>query len=322
MALLEWVSHQRENAKDGGLSETTFKSLYDIYLAGLLTVSSRFELGTNVYSRDWDLLVVLDACRVDALREVADEYEFLGSVESIWSVGSSSDEWMAQTFIEPYDAEVQETSYVTYNNYTKKVLHQAKRPPLTKPVPGYPNWRTVSAEDFGHLDEVWRYAWDDDVNHVRPSPVTERAIHAARNRDLNRQIVHYGQPHAPYLGERSDEATGTLWPEIMNGEIEKETVWEHYIDNLRLVLDEVAVLLENVDAPKTIITADHGEAFGEFGLFKHPPGVPHPVIRKVPWAATEATDEGEYEVELTDPQGEQVSDEELEDRLELLGYRV
>jgi len=40
-------------------------------------------VGTNIYERDWDALVVLDACRVDILREVADEYEFIDEVDSV-----------------------------------------------------------------------------------------------------------------------------------------------------------------------------------------------------------------------------------------------
>lgn len=38
-------------------------------------VSSRFPFGTNVYEKDWDVLVLLDTCRVDALAEVSGEYD-------------------------------------------------------------------------------------------------------------------------------------------------------------------------------------------------------------------------------------------------------
>jgi len=44
-------------------------------------------IGTNVFDREWDVLIVLDTARVDALRVVADEYDFIGQVDSIWSVG-------------------------------------------------------------------------------------------------------------------------------------------------------------------------------------------------------------------------------------------
>jgi hypothetical protein len=139
---------------------------------------------------------------------------------------------------------------------------------------------------------------------------------------MNRQIVHYGQPHQPFLCETSGEDVGTLWTEIMNGEIDIDIIWEYYLDNLRLVLDEISILIENVNAPKTVITADHGEAFGELGFYKHPAGTPHPAVRKVPWVETTAQDQGNYEIELTNPKHEPVSNEEMEQRLESLGYKL
>lgn len=71
------------------------KSLREIALAGLFGLSSRTSFGTNVFERDWDLLVVLDTCRVDTLRHVSDEYDFLDDVGAMWSVGSSIREWVA-----------------------------------------------------------------------------------------------------------------------------------------------------------------------------------------------------------------------------------
>jgi hypothetical protein len=46
---------------------------------GAVAVSSRQRIGTNVFNEDWDLLVVLDTCRVDSLKSVSEEYSFLDS---------------------------------------------------------------------------------------------------------------------------------------------------------------------------------------------------------------------------------------------------
>jgi hypothetical protein len=56
----------------------------------------------------------------------------------------------------------------------------------------------------------------------------------------------------------------------------------------------VALLLENVDAERVVITADHGEGFGEYGVYEHPVGCPAPTIKRVPWATTTAADTGSY----------------------------
>jgi len=58
------------------------RSLY-LLNRGFWRFGQRMPVGTNIYERDWDALVVLDACRVDILREVADEYEFIDEVDSV-----------------------------------------------------------------------------------------------------------------------------------------------------------------------------------------------------------------------------------------------
>lgn len=63
----------------------------------MLRASSRRPLGTNVFERDWGLLVVLDTCRYDALAAVADDYDFLDDVSAVTSVGGSTREWRANT---------------------------------------------------------------------------------------------------------------------------------------------------------------------------------------------------------------------------------
>lgn len=52
----------------------------------------------------------------------------------------------------------------------------------------------------------------------------------------------------------------------------------------------IALPVENFDAEKVVITADHGELFGECGGYGHPAGFPHPNPRKVHWVTTGAED--------------------------------
>jgi len=53
---------------------------------------------THVFDRDWDVLVVLDACRVDLLRSVAGEYDFVTGDQTIYSVAPTSKLWLNRTF--------------------------------------------------------------------------------------------------------------------------------------------------------------------------------------------------------------------------------
>ena len=304
MGLSEWIQRSYTRINEDGRAGAT-DSLDELYSGLWRYFGWHVPRGTNIYEREWDTLVILDACRVDLLREVATEYPFLGPVDSFESVGSMSEEWMEKTFTEEYTGEMQQTAYVTSNVFSEQVL---------------------SANQFLELDEVWQYAWDDTLGIVPPRPVTDRAISVARNRQPDRLIVHYMQPHHPFI---SEDAHGQFAPDpfgrenertvidaLRRGEISREAFWDAYRENLRLVLDEVAVLLENHDAERVVITADHGDALGEWGIYDHPAGCLHPAVKNVPWSETTASDEGEYEPRLT--RNEQESN--VEERLRGLGY--
>jgi len=74
--------------------------------------------------------------------------------------------------------------------------------------------RYLDATAFAALDEVWKYAWDDDLGTVPAAAVTDRAVALARERDPERLVVHYMQPHHPFVPlTRSTATTGWLGPE-------------------------------------------------------------------------------------------------------------
>lgn len=268
------------------------------------------NIGTPIWERDWDVLLILDACRLDLMREVADEYDFLGGPENIapfWSVASKSNHWMERTFAAKYADEVERTAYVTGNPFTAKTALGA-RPAL--------------------IDEVWRYAWDEGAQTVPPRPMTDRAIATWREADVDRMIVHYMQPHDPFLShpemvpprtpEDFGEELDSVWQRA-GRTVPMADVWEAYRDNLRSVLDDVGLLLENLEAPTVAISADHGNAVGEWGVYGHPGDVLLPGIRRVPWIETTGHDDGEYEP--TTERDEEVAALDVEDRLRSLGYK-
>lgn len=45
---------------------------------------SRFGDRWNVLNKDWDLLIILDTCRPDALHQLRHEYDFINNVDSVW----------------------------------------------------------------------------------------------------------------------------------------------------------------------------------------------------------------------------------------------
>lgn len=269
-------------------------------------VSGRSARGEHIFEKEWDLLIVLDACRVDAIGEVAGEYEFLDSPGTFESAASYSLAWMEENFASEYADEMSETVMVTGNPFSRTAL---------------------DSSSFDCLDEVWQYTWDDEVGTIPPRPITDRAITQGREKEPDRMIVHYMQPHEPFTthpelqacrtpDEWADATERSIWEQVAAGEVPSTEAEQAYMDELRMVLDEVGVLLRNVDAETAVITADHGEAFGETGVYGHPRGVAIDALRTVPWYVTSGRDTGEHE-----PEHRSLSDESVQDqRLRDLGY--
>ena len=312
MTIRSWFAKQPLRYREEGIHQANRKNKREIMRYTLQGVDRLDSRGSSIYEREWDALIVLDACRVDVLNEISSEYSFLPSeISSKRSVASCSRLWMDRNFRPEYSRDMKNTVHVTGNPYSQDHLEGS--------------W-------FHTLDEVWKYAWDSNLGTVPCRPITERAIKSSRTQNQNRLLVHYLQPHFPSVPEPLDSAINletfgdgwnSIWDRLMKGDIDKESVWESYQENLRYVLNDVEILLQNIDAENVIITADHGNAFGEWGLYGHPPRTPISPLREVPWVRVSAQDSGNYEPSTE--KGENQLDETtvettVESRLEDLGY--
>lgn len=334
MTLKDWIDESQDRIDEYGWRNGGAEAA-KAFLTGVLTrIGQEWNYGTSIYEKDWDVLLVLDTCRPDVLEEVAPEYEFLPSnVPTMNSLGSASPEWLAKNFSPEYAPEymdeVENTAYITANLFSDGL----------EPEHVFDD-ATFDPGRFLLCDEVWQYGWDDEYDTTPPDAMADRAISVMREQNPDRLIVHFMQPHTPYRmlydkypewfdsthgGDEDDaphrrDRDWRLWQRLRHDVISREEVWEAYRDNLRWVLDEgVTPVLENVDAETVAITADHGEAFGEWGLYAHPHHVPAPVLKRVPWVTTTATDTGSYEPTL-EPEIGNVSNDEITDRLAALGY--
>lgn len=322
MSIYNWLSNTGSRIREDwalGLRE----SFHMLYTGAWRIAGSRLPLGTNVYEREWDILILLDGCRVDAIWELVDEFEFLKRGSYLVSLGSTSREWLAKTFTPEYRAEIKSTSYVTANPYSEEIFSPKEGNTNSPFNPA--NWESVAADTFARLEEVWRDGWDDSLGTVPPRVVTDRAIEIARNCTSERLIIHYMQPHQPFIGPhaRDNKQTwkdGNCWRQLRRNEKDIDTVKTVYCENLRVVLEEVEVLLNNIEG-KAVISSDHGNAFGEWGIYGHPNGFLHPAVKRVPWIETVAEDSGEY-MPSSKESKETVSDLAMstEDRLSSLGY--
>jgi hypothetical protein len=299
MSFRDFLQTTREWVDEEGLLGLKY-AINQAWMGVLRRSSPLFEDGTNVYEKDWNLLLILDACRADAIEEVADEYSFLDSPETMRSVASTSIEWMEKTFADEYSDKIENTVYVTANPHSDSV-------------------RELSFVDF---EDVYNYGWNDEIGGIPAEIVTDASIEVGRKYDeeYDRMIVHYMQPHFPSIpkpighGNRFDN----VWKGLMIGREDEDELWESYIANLRYVLDQVEVLLENIDADTVAISADHGNGIGEWGVYEHPVGIPTASVKTVPWYETIASDEYTYDpVEISSSKQSKSNPEE---QLKSLGY--
>jgi len=301
---------------------------YYLYLDAWFGVTSRYPLGTNIYERDWDVLLVLDTARPDAIEHVADEYDFISEpIETIWSTGSGSAEWIANTFTEKYIKDIRKTAYISTNGFTDMVLSRGEMP-SEKGWLDLASWDTVREEDF----DILHYMKNDcpDIKFHRympPEPINDRSIAAWRGADVQKMVVHYQQPHDPYALKAIEEDRELTEYEkrplrqLAQGKVSRSKVWNDYIEELRYGLDGIENLLDSIDAEKVVITADHGEALGEFGVHRHPLGIPIPQLREVPWIETTANRVNEREHTYAFDQTGKLDTAEIKEQLADLGYR-
>lgn len=294
-------------------SVTPYKEVKNIGIHGIpLWISKKYHRHlyshpepTSIWEKDWDLLIILDACRVDWIEEVSGEYPFLDSIETIWSIGGHSKEWLDKTFKTIPQQTLSDTAYICANHNSGRIDH----------LP------------FAVLDDLGSGQIEDEFPIAPAHVVTDRAVSIGRSGDFERVIVHYMQPHKPFFKTNSDRYDVTmedwsvgwgLYNSFLSGNRTKKDVRRGFIKNLRYVLEEVSLLLDNFDAPTTVISADHGNALGESLLWDHHIGVQHPSIREVPWVITSASDKMTLSPKKYSKS--ELSEDELENRLKQLGY--
>jgi hypothetical protein len=277
---------------------------------------------------EWDYCLVLDSCRYDVFSDVYDEY-LEGRLEKRRSIGSSTPEWAYRTLTGDLDI-----AYFSGNPFINSLgipLNELKWGASC-------DYEWTATDHLAEVIDVWKHGWDDDLGTVPPENL---AASLRDNQDAvertDRTVLHYMQPHAPYLsrgkgrklkqiqkGIRSQEDAeevasddggalsalsdsirpkvedtlegselaqkAGLWLELDPTDVVKNgtrgAALALYEENLRIALEEIAELVPELDG-KVVVTADHGEAFGEEGVWEHHIETHIPPLMEVPWLELE-----------------------------------
>jgi hypothetical protein len=272
----------------------------------------------RVVTEDWDTLVILDACRFDTFEAVCD---LDGTLEHRRSLGSATDEFIQRNF--------------GANRYEDIVYVSAN-----------PRVEIAFQGSFHDVIQVWRDRWDETIGSVRPETVVEAAREAHEQYPHKRIIVHFIQPHAPFIGDfgrkhlpshstledhRSDNVdsqTCNIWEHLRAGDVELNAVQAAYRENLNMTLSVLRPFLACIEG-RIVVTSDHGNLFGERlppfmkKMYGHPMGLHAPPLVDVPWFIQKGSNRRKIVAEP--PQSRTRSDvaitEETERRLAELGYR-
>jgi hypothetical protein len=244
-------------------------------------VTGRLDRGTQhqrLHDESWDVVVVLDACRWDALQEVVS-----WPIDAAYSPASATPGWLAAA----ERSRVFEDAYVVSGNvqYDGRDLGEAE------------------------MHKVWETDWHDRLGTVLPEPVLSRAdsLLEAGKRPV---VAHLVPPHAPYvakIGEtwlpalpetdiwkrnpnRDRASDERMRPQVAmaRGHIDIQRARKGYRASVESVFGEVADYVSRwVDRDLTVIvTADHGETHGrvrEFGFYGHPSACHIEPLIKVPF---------------------------------------
>lgn len=275
----------------------------------------------DVMDRDWDNLILLDACRYDLFKQ----HNWIpGELEEIDSHGGASWEFMQGNFV---GEQYHDTVYVTANPHTGK----------------------LSDDVFFDIEMLHIEEWDDEYETVLPEDVVEAAIEAHEQYPEKRLIVHFMQPHRPYVGSfgeslqnehglrgfnrhlategrESDRGSISFSKLVENGTISVDRARRAYQENLDIVLESVEELVELISG-KTVVSADHGELIGDtiLGLTEPKYGHSYEYIKnrwlyQVPWLKIPA--EERRTVTSGEPSSiDRGTDAEVKDRLRSLGYK-
>lgn len=269
--------------------------------------------------RNWDYLIVLDACRYDFFEAIFKKF-LEGSLRKVRSPGSSTLEWLVNLFLK----DQQEHSDIVYVSANPHVNSKGVE------IGGGFNAKAL----FHQVIDVWEWGWNNKLKTVLPKKV-EKATREARAEYQDKKLIsHFMQPHIPYLSLQTVEsALSTVVTrrkrkrksrnplQVLSQKARKETknllggfqsrrIWQKvkkftrpqfqgpnqtlahkygskaliqaYRKNIEAALKSVKNLAQHLSG-KMVVTSDHGELLGENGNYGHPLGSTNRILRDVPW---------------------------------------
>lgn len=239
----------------------------------LFTLSRTVPSQTKfIQKSNWNHLVILDACRYDFFEQ--EIYSYLGGkLLKVFSSASCTDQWLVNVWKGFHN--------LTYFSANPMVNSRGIM------VHGF-----RAKDHFKEIIDIWDQGWNEELSTVPPWNVNEAISRFKRAKS----VIHYMQPHGPWIGKtkltirgkgfqdlkKPVMADALIAERIRSKEISIEMLRQAYKDNLRTVLKYVTELIPHLHG-RVVLTSDHGELLGEYGLLLHPSRVRAVELRSIPW---------------------------------------
>ncbi len=235
--------------------------LIKIYFRVFGGIYRKLFLRENILKKEWEVLILLDACRYDLLKEKLSKYnkKYSFKIEKMLSVGSCTPEFLNRTF---KGRKFNDILYITANPFVDILVK----------------------DSFSKVIPVWKIAWSKKYDTVLPESVVLVSKEIFKRYSNKKLIIHFMQPHYPFI--MHPKIKGTLsklrnvadkgknlgkdinpWNLLMEGEYKSEEVWNAYKSNYDYVLPYALELVNFFlkKGKKVVITSDHGNIIKKIG---------------------------------------------------------
>jgi len=258
-----------------------------------------------ILKRDWDILIILDACRYDFFKGTHSSYLKGGKhLEKVVSPATWTLEWLVKTFSDDY---LDDVIYISGNPQCNSI-----KPRVQYHMKGR-YYRFDGKQHFFKIENVFLNHWDKEIQNCHPSSINKQFMKSLLKHKDKKFILHYNNPHLPYFSMKEgvdfldkkktsiEKGMQFLFPELTYYKINrylwktpssvKEAIYRKhgmqliklfYLKDLQLALKHISSILSTTNK-KMVITADHGEMLGEHGKYGHPHGNRDKQQIDVPW---------------------------------------
>ena len=239
----------------------------------------QIDLFKQILREDSFCIIILDACRYDFFKEIYRKY-IEGGLLKVRSFGSDTGSFLKGLVNLPEFRELRVFSSSPHMSNTSILRRWLNSP-------NFPLGLDIIA--------LWKIKWNEDIGTVLPENVNHSVIEYGLS---NRNIIWYTPPHFPWIEDvdfskdlinksikKRKPLSEIISKKIRNGEISKRRIRQLYILNLEHSLRPISKLLKTIGntIDRIVVTSDHGELLGEYGLFFHYSNLDAPQLYTVPW---------------------------------------